>query len=212
MEQTPTLKKRVEKYWAEQFQEILCQYRGAEAVRMLSPPTDPPDALYRLILRAGEEREEWAELTGVYANKIVAEETWADARGIRHSTINRRKSVRLDPDFKVAEAARKSILRKIAKPNYAVVSENYGPGHLVLVAPYQAYPLMDNDTVAIIQELIPKGELSAQKSFHWLWVVYQMPDYNDGINIVRSSDSQAPWGGHLIWQISQFPYANVDNL
>ena len=180
-----TLKQKVEKYWAEQFQGILCEFRRAENVQMVTPSTDPPDAVYRVVSPVGGETKEWAEFTGVYASNDVAKETWDDARGMRQSTVNRRESVQLGPDAKVAAAARGAIIRKIQKANYAVLAQGCGRGHLVLVVPHQAYPPMDKVTIAAIEDIIPNDELFIQQSFGWLWVIYQVPDYDDGLNIVR---------------------------
>ena len=82
----------------------------------------------------------------------------------------------LNPDHQIAGICHQSILKKIQKESYGHLCEKYGRGHLLVVIPYQTYPLVNRDTVQHVDSTLSHTLLKQQCNFRSLWIAHRQPE------------------------------------
>lgn len=211
------IKKRLEKFWGELFADILKDHLGADDVTTLEVDSDPPDALFDISCKSGKKDRTWAEIRNVYPSKDTAKHAFQGARaGLSdrpetHQAIDSAAKQALggpskaaggaleNPDGQIAQIARGAVLDKIGKTTYEGLRKNYGAGHLLLVVPYQTYPLVSSVTAEYIKSCIPLQNLDRQSTFCSVWVGYKQPDVEDGFRIIHLPKSSSGYAFVLLW-------------
>ena len=85
----------------------------------------------------------------------------------------------VDPDRKMADFCKQSILKKMQKESYGHLCEKYGKGHLLVVIPYQTYPLVNGDTVQHVESILSRNLLKKQCNFRSLWIAHKQPEVDN---------------------------------
>ena len=190
------LKNKHEAFWGELFADILKRYLDVNEVNVLPIDADPPDCLYEISYKEGEKARTWVEITGVYPSKNAARVAFEAARGKPPEEVG---GFMVKPDRSIADLARCAILKKVRKATYTEPLEKYGLGHLLLVVPYQAYGLVNNDTVEAIQSRMPVERMNEQCLFRSVWVAYKQPEYDDGIVIKHLPTDSPSYAFSPLW-------------
>ena len=211
------LKKRIEGFWGKLFADILNSHLDAHDVTFLQPDSDPPDALYDISCKSGKKDRTWAEITNVYPSKDTAKHACQAARaGLSespetHKAIDSAAKHTLggpskaaggaleNPDSQMAQIAREAVLCRLRKTSYQGLCTKYGAGHLLLVVPYQTYPLVSSVTAEYIKSCMPLQYLDRQSTFCSVWVGYKQPDVEDDFRIVHLPTSSSGYAFVLLW-------------
>ena len=211
------MKERIEEFWGELFADILKDHLSADEVNILGVDANPPDALYDILCKNGKKDRTWTEITNVYPSKDTAKHAFQAARaGLSerpetHKAIDSAAKHALggpsktaggaleNPDGQIAQIARQAILCKIRKTTYEDLRRKYGAGHLLLVIPYQTYPLVSSVTAEYIKSCMPLQCLDRQSTFCSVWVGYKQPDVDDGLRIVHLPTSSSGYAFVLLW-------------
>ncbi len=104
----------------------------------------------------------------------------------------------LDPDLKVADLCKQPILRKIQKGSHRHLCEKYGKGHLLVVIPYQTYPLVNRHTVQHVDSILPYDLLKQQCNFRSLWIAHKQPEM-DNLIIVHDPAAPPKYSFYCLW-------------
>lgn len=104
----------------------------------------------------------------------------------------------LDPDQKIADLCNQSILRKMQKESYGHLCEKYGKGHLLVVIPYQTYPLVNVNTVQHVESTLFHTLLQNQRNFRSLWIAYKQPEV-DNLIIVHDPAVPPRYAFYSLW-------------
>lgn len=200
------IKTQLEGFWAEVFREALMLSRSVSSVELKDPDShgDPPDALYRVTDSDGRISTQWAELTGVYPSREAARIVFNEARGItsdQDSGWETLRSLSGMNDSTIAKRAHNSILKKTKKSSYSTLVTKYALGHLVLIVPYQSYPLMNRYTATLISDHIPISVLQSQSRFCSVSLLYKNPDYEDESSVIHLPDSASGYAFLPLWQL-----------
>ena len=211
------IKERLEEFWGELFAENLKDYLEADEVTALKVASDPPDALYDISCKSGKKHRTWAEITNVYPSKGTAKHAFQGARaGLSdrpetHKAFDSEAKRALggpsktaggaleDPDRQITQIAKEAILRKIRKTTYNGLCAKHGSGYLLLVIPYQTYPLVSSVTAEYIKSCLPLQHLDRQSNFCSVWVGYKQPDFEDGFRIVHLPASSSGYAFVRLW-------------
>ena len=192
-------------YWAEILVEALKHLLSASSVQREDPAShdDPPDALYRATNPDGTMSQEWAELTGIYPSEDAARIVFKEARGLADGTVpslDSLKSVSGMDDLNIARVARDAVLKKIGKSGYEDLVGNWGLGHLVLFIPYQSYPMMNRWTATKILENLPERDLTENRYFRSVSLLYANLDYESETIVVYEPESTAGYAFVPLWE------------
>lgn len=211
------IKEEIEEFWGELFADNLKDHFGAVEVNIVEVDEDPPDVLYDISFKSSQKNRTWAEITNVYPSKDTAKQAFQAARaGLSeerktHEAIDSAAKRALggpskaaggalvNPDGQIAKIARKAILEKIRKTTYEGLCRKYGAGHLLLVIPYQTYPLVSDATAEYVKSCMPLPRLKQQSTFCSVWVGYKHPDVDDGLHIVHLPTSSSGYAFVLLW-------------
>ena len=104
----------------------------------------------------------------------------------------------LEPDRKMADLCKQSIFRKMKKESYGHLCEKYGEGHLLVVIPYQIYPLVNGDTVQYIESILSYNLLKQQCNFRSLWIAHKQPEVD---NLIIYHDPSAAFPRYAFYSL-----------
>ncbi|MXX10277.1 MAG: hypothetical protein F4Z68_02465 [Nitrospira sp. SB0667_bin_9] len=104
----------------------------------------------------------------------------------------------LDPDRKMADLCKQSIFRKMQKESYGHLCEKYGKGHLLVVIPYQTYPLFNRNTVQYVDSSLSHALLSQQYNFRSLWIAHKQPEV-DNLIIIHDPAASPRHAFYSLW-------------
>ena len=203
MADSEMLKERLETFWGDLFSSALeSHYSCIREICLVPTQEDPPDALYDVLCSNGENVRTWAEITNVYPSNAAAERLFRAARGGHDKTPNepKRKTQWVNPDARISEVSQREILKKLTKSSYECLRRQYGKGHLLIVIPYQTYPLVNEATAQHVKSNLPLRCLERQITFCDVWLAYKQPDSDDGIVIVHSLNSVPSYAFVCLWQ------------
>lgn len=105
----------------------------------------------------------------------------------------------LDSDCKVAHLCNQSILKKMQKESYGHLCEKYGRGHLLVVIPYQTYPLVNRETVQHVESILSSNLLKQQHSFCSLWIAHKQPEEDNLIIFHHPSADSPRYAFYCLW-------------
>ena len=104
----------------------------------------------------------------------------------------------LNPDNPIADICKQSILKKMHKESYGHLCEKHGRGHLLVVIPYQTYPLVNGDTVQCVKSILSDNLLKQQCNFRSLWITHKQPEM-DGPRIVHDPAASPSYAFYCLW-------------
>ena len=113
-------------------------------------------------------------------------------------SFDRKGEPALDPDRKVADLCKQSILRKMQKESYGHLCDKYGRGHLLVVIPYQTFPLVNRDTVQHVESILSYNLLKQQCNFRSLWIAHKQPEV-DNLIIVHDPAAPPKYAFYCLW-------------
>lgn len=202
------IKYQLESFWGDLFSDALEKHHShIREVKLVESQADPPDALYEIQYINDENAQTWAEITNVYPSIAAAERVFAAVRGGYNDSSERLNSGALleYPDAQVSQVAIEAILKKLKKATYSHLCSMHGKGHLLLVFPYQAYPLVNGVTAQHVKSDLPLQCLERQPTFRSVWMAYKQPDCEDGIFIIHLPDSTPSYCFICLWQEGNDP-------
>lgn len=200
MPEGASVKGRLEEFWGALFSDALKSYCGATEVNLVRTREDPPDALYDVFCANDRPTRMWCEITNVYPSEEAARDIFREARGeIKDISTVHEIEDWLEPDLDLTQKAVEVICKKLTKKSYESLYKRYGSGHLLLVIPYQTFPLVNKDTFQCLQSYLPLQCLDRQSVFCHVWMAYKQADYDNGLVIAHLPDSNANYAFALLW-------------
>ena len=169
------------------------------------------DAIVKSALRASSEEKESPSLNpdNQIAGNWVAISEQSDMTGQQESPdailVKRALSGSMagepviDSDRKMADLCKRSILRKMQKQSYRHLYEKYGKGHLLVVIPYQIYPLVNRDSVQHIESVLSHDLLKQQCNFRSLWIAHKQPEVDNLIIVHNPAVSPRYDAFYCLW-------------
>ena len=203
MTKSQALKHQIEEFWGDLFSDALGRYHShVREVHLVESQENPPDALYDIQYSNDDKARAWAEITNVYPSNAAAEHVFRVARGQCDNSVEGPNSGALleNPDTQISQVAIQRLLNKIDKDSYSHLCSKYGRGHLLLVFPYQVYPLVNGATAEQVKSDLPLQVLERQLNFRSVWMAYKQPDCDDGMVIVHLPDSTPSYCFIRLWQ------------
>ena len=105
----------------------------------------------------------------------------------------------LDQDQKIAGICKQRILKKMQKESYGHLCEKYGRGHLLVVIPYQTFPLVNVYTVQHVESILPYDLLKQQCNFRSLWIAHKQPEMDNLIIVHDPATSPRYDAFYSLW-------------
>jgi len=115
-----------------------------------------------------------------------------------NGSFDRKGAPLLEPDQKMAGICKQLILKKMQKESYGHLCEKYGKGHLLVVIPYQTYPLVNCDAVQHVDSILSYNLLKQQCNFQSLWIAHKEPE-EDNLIIVHNPVASPKYAFYLSW-------------
>ena len=202
MKTNRSIKKDIEEFWGELFADALKSYYvDSEEINYVKSQTDPPDARYNILYACERIIHTWAEITNVYPSNAAAERLFREVKEGQKTSKTEQgvDGLWINTDLEIAETAIQLMITKIQKKSYRELCEDHGKGHLLLVIPYQSYPLVNLFTAQCITEQLPQQCLEKQPNFCSVWLAYKQPDHDDGVNIIHLPDSDPSYAFVPLW-------------
>ena len=109
----------------------------------------------------------------------------------------------LNPDHQIVGICHQSILKKMQKESYGHLCEKYGRGHVLVVIPYQTYPLVNRDTVQHVESTLSYNLLKQQCNFRSLWITHKQPEVGNRI-IVHAPAATLRYAFYSLWPERKF--------